>query len=150
MKKRETPSSPKIHKKFFRRLAETASHLLGSSQVFAIAIFLIILWALSGFYFGFNDTWQLVINTATTIGTFLMVILIQNTQTRESKSIQLKLDELLYGTKKTRDELMEIEEQSDEEIDALKEEFKKIREAYIAKIKKAVKETKPSKSRKKR
>jgi low affinity Fe/Cu permease len=120
----------------FRYLAENASRVLGSSKVFFIAILLILTWAASGFYYDFNNTWQLIINTGTTIGTFLMVILVQNTQTRESRSIQLKLDELLYGTKNTRNSLMEIEEQSDEEMEEFKQEFKKLREKYIARHKK--------------
>jgi len=108
---------------------------MGSSIVFFIAIVVIIAWGASGFYFGFNDTWQLIINTGTTIATFLMVILVQNTQNRESRSIQLKLDELIYGTKKTRNTLLEIEEQSDAEIDAFKQEFKLLREKYISESK---------------
>ncbi len=120
----------------FRAIAEIVSRGLGSSITFFIAIVLILGWGVSGFYFGFDNTWQLLINTGTTIGTFLMVILVQNTQTRESRSIQLKLDELLYGTKNTRDSLMEIEEQSDAEIEAFKKEFKQLREKYIARHKK--------------
>lgn len=119
-------------KQVFRLMAEKTSRLMGSPLVFFIAVFLILLWAFSGFYFGFDNTWQLIINTATTIGTFLMVILVQNTQTRETKSMQLKLDELLHGTKNTRDSLMEIEEQSDDEMEELKQEFKKLRENYIS------------------
>jgi low affinity Fe/Cu permease len=120
----------------FRHLAERVSRRLGSPLVFFIALILIIAWALTGFYFDFNNTWQLIINTGTTIATFLMVILIQNTQVRDAKSINLKLDELVLGTKATRNSLLEIEEQSDEEIDALKEEYKKLREKYIAHLEK--------------
>ncbi len=120
----------------FRFLAEKASRYLGSSFTFFIALFFILVWGASGFYFGFDNTWQLLINTATTIGTFLMVILVQNTQTRESRTMQLKLDELLYGTKNTRNSLMEIEEQSDAEIEEFKKEFKKLREKYISRHKK--------------
>lgn len=129
-------------KKFsFRILAQKASYFAGSSKVFSIAILVILIWGFSGILFDFDNTWQLLINTGTTILTFLMVILIQNTQTRESRSIQLKLDELLYGNKNTRNSLMEIEEQSDAEIDAFKEEFKKLREKYIAHHKKKHKHT---------
>lgn len=115
----------------FRLIAEKASRGLGSSITFIVAIILIIIWGISGLYFDFNNTWQLIINTATTIATFLIVILIQNTQTRESRSIQLKLDELVYGTKKTRNILLDIEEQSDEEMDKFQEEFRKLRKKYI-------------------
>lgn len=120
----------------FRYLAEMTSRRMGSPLAFFSALFLIILWAVSGFYLGFNETWQLIINTGTTIATFLMVILIQNTQYRESRSTQLKLNEILYGTKNTRDFFLEIEEESDEELDLLKEEFKKLREKYIEQLKK--------------
>ena len=116
----------------FRRLAEKASRIFGSSIAFFLALCFIFLWAISGFYFRFDDTWQLIINTATTIGTFVMVILVQNTQTRESRSMQLKLDELLYGTKNTRDSLVKIENESDAEMDRLDEEFKRLRKEYLA------------------
>jgi low affinity Fe/Cu permease len=117
----------------FRKIAEITSRRMGSPFVFFFALFLIILWAFSGFYLHFNEKWQLIINTGTTIATFLMVILIQNTQYRETRSIQLKLDELLYGTKNTRNSFLEIEEESDEELDELKKKFKELREAYIKK-----------------
>jgi low affinity Fe/Cu permease len=129
------PASDGI-KLIFRKFAEKTSRFMGSPLVFGIAVCSIALWGLLGFYFGFSDTWQLMINTATTIGTFLIVILIQNTQNRESRSIQLKLDELLRGTKNTRDSLMEIEEESDEELDRLKEEFHKTRERYLIQLEK--------------
>ncbi len=118
----------------FRQLAEITSHHLGSPYSFFIAIFLIILWTISGFYLEFNQTWQLIINTGTTIATFLMVILMQNTQYRETRSMQLKLNELLYGTKNTRNSFLEIEDESDEELDELKMKFKELREEYIQKM----------------
>lgn len=122
-------------KKTFRLVAEKTSNYTGSPHCFCLAIFLFIVWGVSGFYFNFSDTWQLMINTATTIGTFLMVILIQNTQNRDAKSIHIKLDELVRGIKETRNSLIAIEEQSDEEIDELKYEFKKLREEYILELK---------------
>lgn len=115
----------------FRCFAVKTAHVMGSPAIFFLAIFLIIVWAGTGFYFEFSDTWQLIINTGTTIATFLIVILIQNTQNRDSKSLHLKLDELLRGIKTTRNSLVEIEEQSDEEIDELKAEFQKIRKKYM-------------------
>jgi low affinity Fe/Cu permease len=133
--RKDSPSNGKV-KITFRRLAERTSHVMGSSIAFFIALTLIIFWGISGSYFEFSDTWQLIINTATTIGTFLIVILIQNTQNRESRSIQLKLDELVRGTKNTRNSLMEIEELSDEELDELKLEFKRSREKYMTKLEK--------------
>jgi len=120
---------------FFRYVAEITSRQMGSSWVFILAIFLIFLWVFSGFYLQFDETWQLIINTGTTIATFLMVILIQNTQYREARSTQLKLDELLYGTKNTRDIFVGIEEESDEELDHLKKEFVKLRKKHIEHLK---------------
>lgn len=119
----------------FRYIAEITSRRMGSPLAFFSALFLIIIWAVSGFYLGFDERWQLIINTGTTIATFLMVILIQNTQYRESRSTQLKLDELLYGTKNTRDSFLKIEEASDEELDLLKEEFQELREKYLERMK---------------
>lgn len=135
----ETDSSlkPKIKlHSIFRHMAEMTSRRLGSPIAFISALILIILWAISGFYLGFDERWQLIINTGTTIATFLMVILIQNTQYREARSTQLKLDEILYGTKNTRDFFLDIEEESDEELDLLKEEFRKIREIHLERLKK--------------
>ncbi len=123
------------HQSIFRYIAEMTSRRMGSPLAFFSALFLIILWAASGFYLGFDERWQLIINTGTTIATFLMVILIQNTQYREARSTQLKLDEILYGTKNTRDSFLEIEEESDEELDRLKNEFKELRKKYIERMK---------------
>lgn len=120
---------------FFRYIAEKTSRQMGSPVVFLLALFLIVGWAASGFYLGFNERWQLIINTGTTIATFLMVILIQNTQYREARSTQLKLNELLFGTKNTRDSFVEIEEESDEELDLLKEEFTALRKKYMNHLK---------------
>jgi low affinity Fe/Cu permease len=140
MEKESASPKPTLKKlkvrSIFRYLAEATSRRMGSPIAFLSALFLILVWALSGLYLGFGEKWQLIINTGTTIATFLMVILIQNTQYREARSTQLKLDELLYGTKNTRDSFMDIEEESDEELDLLKEEFKKLREKYIEQSKK--------------
>lgn len=120
----------------FRLVAENTSRSVGSPWSFLSAFLLIFAWAISGFYLNFSENWQLIINTSTTIATFLMVILVQNTQYRDARSTQLKLDELLHGTKTTRDSFMQIEEVSDEELDALREEFKELRKKYIEKMKK--------------
>ncbi len=125
----------------FRQIAEMTSRRMGSPLTFLAALFLIFLWVGSGFILGFDERWQLIINTGTTIATFLMVILIQNTQYRDARSIQLKLDELLYGTQNTRNSFLEIEEESDEELDLLKEEFKKLRKKYIEQLKSKKKKT---------
>lgn len=120
----------------FRSIAEMTSRQMGSPLAFLSALCLILLWFASGFYLGFGERWQLIINTGTTIATFLMVILIQNTQYREARSTQLKLDEILYGTKNTRDSFLDVEEESDEDLDLLKEEFKELRKKYIQQLKK--------------
>jgi len=138
-KNRQAKSSIPLKQKprsIFRCIAEAAARRMGSPGAFLAAWLLIIVWGTSGFYFGFDETWQLIINTGTTIATFLMVILIQNTQYRDARSIQLKLDEILFGTKNTRDFFLEIEEESDEELDILKEEFKELRRKYIERIQK--------------
>src|SRR6187401_1551937 len=96
----------------FRLLAETAAHAVGSYWAFLLALLTIVVWALTGAYFNYSDTWQLFINTGTTIFTFLMVFLIQNTQNRETRIIALKLDELLRGVEGARTGLVELDHMS--------------------------------------
>jgi low affinity Fe/Cu permease len=96
--------------------------------MFVSALLIIVLWALTGPLFHFSDTWQLVINTGTTIITFLMVFLIQNTQNRDAEAIQLKLDELLRAVTEARTSLVDLEDLSDGELDRLREEFQQLRE----------------------
>lgn len=110
----------------FRKFAHSASIVTGTAWAFLIAVATIIVWAATGPLFGFSDTWQLVINTSTTIITFLMVFLIQNTQNRESKAIQLKLDELVRSIKDARDSFIDLEDLSDEELSRLQEQFEKL------------------------
>lgn len=106
-----------MHEKF-RKFAEKVSHAVGSSYVFILAVVVITVWLLTGPIFHFSNTWQLVINTGTTIITFLMVFIIQNTQNRESKTLHLKIDELIYATKKASDdEFIDAENLSDEELE---------------------------------
>ncbi len=114
-------------KKAFRRIAARISAIAGSAGAFSLAFLIIVTWALTGPVFGFSDTWQLVINTGTTIVTFLMVFLIQNTQNRDSKAMQLKLDELIRATR-ARDSFIDIEDLSDEELTALAKKFQRIHE----------------------
>lgn len=128
------PGMPHRWEVLFRRLAETTAHRMGSPLAFLLALLLIVAWALSGFFLGFDQRWQLIINTGTTIATFLIVILVQNTQYRESRSIQLKLDELLLRQQSNGDFFMEVEEESDEELELLKEKFKELRKKYIARL----------------
>lgn len=110
----------------FRHFARRISDAVGTPIAFFIAFFTIIIWILSGPYFRFSDTWQLVINTATTIVTFLMVFLIQNAQNRDAKAFHLKLDELLKGVKGARTELVDLEDMTDEEIEKMQIEFKEL------------------------
>ncbi|MCC2630414.1 MAG: putative small integral rane protein [Candidatus Paceibacter sp.] len=116
----------------FRKIAHKASEIVGSANIFMFALILIIIWAMSGHYYNYSDTWQLVINTGTTILTFLMVILIQNTQNREARATQLKLDELIWGIKSARNKLIDLEDMSDEEIEKMQKEFEHIREKITA------------------
>jgi len=113
----------------FGRFAACASSWLGSKIAFAAAGLLIVTWALTGPLFHFSDTWQLVINTGTTIVTFLMVFLIQNTQNRDARAINLKLDELIRSIASARDKMMNIEKLSDVELDSLEAQFERIRAA---------------------
>src|SRR5437867_349214 len=113
---------------FFHNLACRSCILAGTPWAFLLAVIIIVLWLCTGPLFHFSDTWQLIINTGTTVVTFLMVFLIQNTQNREMKALQLKLDELLRGVKGARTSLVNLEELTDEELDRLKEEFRKMSE----------------------
>lgn len=117
-------------KDLFRRFAGFIAYIVGTSRAFAIALILIVLWGLTGPIFHFSDTWQLVINTTTTIITFLMVFLIQNTQNRDSKAIHIKLDELIKGVRGARNILVNLEELPDEEIEKLQNQFRGLHEKY--------------------
>jgi low affinity Fe/Cu permease len=111
----------------FRVFARRTSVKLGSAWAFVGALFIIIVWAITGPTFHFSDTWQLIINTGTTIVTFLMVFLIQNTQNRDAKAMHLKLDEVIRALKKARNEMVDLEELSDEELGKLEDQFRRIR-----------------------
>src|SRR4029077_11749106 len=111
----------------FRVFARRSSMMLGSAWAFAGAVLVIAVWLITGPTFHFSDTWQLIINTATTIITFLMVFLIQNTQNRDAKAVHLKLDELIRAIKDARNELVDLEDLSDEELKKLEEQFRRLR-----------------------
>lgn len=111
----------------FRCFAQPSSILLGSAWAFAAAVLAILLWMLTGPTFHFSDTWQLIINTATTIVTFLMVFLIQNTQYRDAKAMHLKLDEVIRALKGARNQLVDLEELSDQDLKKLEEQFRRLR-----------------------
>ena len=112
----------------FRVFAQRSSVMLGSAWAFTGAVFVIAVWLITGPTFHFSDTWQLIINTATTIITFLMVFLIQNTQNRDAKAMHLKLDELIRAIQGARNELVDLEQLSDEELEKLEEQFRRMRE----------------------
>jgi low affinity Fe/Cu permease len=112
----------------FHKLARRISDAIGSPLAFAGALLVIVVWAIAGPFVGFTDTWQLMINTGTTIVTFLVVFMIQNTQTRDAKAVQLKLDELLRAVREARTGLVDLEEMSDQELDALHKEFQALRQ----------------------
>jgi low affinity Fe/Cu permease len=126
----------------FRKLAIKTSTVVGRPWAFIAALIIILTWALSGPVFGFSDTWQLFINTGTTIMTFLMVFLIQNTQNRDSKALHLKLDELIRSLKGTsHDKFLKAEELPDEEIEKLQEHFRKLHNKYEAVLSKRKKQS---------
>ncbi len=111
-------------KELFRKISARISNAVGSAYAFLIALSVIIIWGISGPMFGYSDTWQLVINTGTTIVTFLMVFLIQNTQNRDSKGLHLKLDELIANTKGASNTFMDLDTLSDDDLNRLDEHFK--------------------------
>jgi low affinity Fe/Cu permease len=111
----------------FRCFAQRASTLLGSAWAFCGAVLVIVVWLVTGPTFHFSDTWQLIINTATTVVTFLMVFLIQNTQNRDAKAMHLKLDELIRALKGARNQLVDLEELSDNDLRKLEEQFRRLR-----------------------
>lgn len=112
----------------FRRFAHKASNIMGSPWLFVLALIIVIGWALTGPLFNFSNTWQLIINTSTTVVTFLMVFVIQNTQNRDALAMHLKLDELLRGVKDARNDLIDLENSTDEQLARYEDEFKRLRE----------------------
>lgn len=134
-------------KELFRKIAARISNATGTANAFLIALGIIILWGVTGPAFGYSDTWQLVINTGTTIVTFLMVFLIQNTQNRDSKAIHLKLDELIRSTKSARNAFVDLENFTDADLELLDREFKEAHEelkenATVRRLRKQIEEEK--------
>jgi low affinity Fe/Cu permease len=111
----------------FGVFARKTSNILGSAWAFVVALLIIVVWAATGPTFHYSDTWQLIINTGTTIVTFLMVFLIQNTQNRDAKAVHLKLDELIRALGPARNRLVDLEKLSDDELKSLEGEFEKLR-----------------------
>ena len=112
----------------FRKLAERTASAVGSAWAFGLALLTLVVWGLLGPAHHYSDSWQLVVNTGTTIVTFLMVFLIQNTQNREARAMRLKLDELLRAVRGARNSLVELDELTDEQLETLEREFRAIRE----------------------
>jgi low affinity Fe/Cu permease len=121
-----------VKRNLFMRFSNKAADWTGSPQAFIAAVAIIVIWAISGPLFGYSDTWQLVINTGTTIVTFLMVFLIQNTQNRDSKAMQLKLDELIRVMPGAHTRLLDLEELSDKDLQRIRDKYEQIaRDARI-------------------
>lgn len=116
-----------LMKELFHRIARRISNAIGTPVAFILALASIVLWAVTGPLFGYSDTWQLIINTATTVVTFLVVFLIQNTQNHDSRAVHLKLDELLRAVKRARNSLVDLEELPEEELAKLEAEFRRLR-----------------------
>ena len=114
---------PTKSKSWFTRFAKWTAHASGRPITFGLACGIVVVWALTGPLFAFSDTWQLVINTGTTIVTFLMVFLIQNTQNRDSEATQVKLDEIIRALETGKNELLDLEELDDRELDRIRDEY---------------------------
>lgn len=115
----------------FHTFAVRVSRRVGSSAFFAIALLLVALWAILGMAYGFTDSWLLIINTTCSVVTFLMVILIQNTQNRDNRAVQLKLNELLKGVRSARTDLVGLEDLTDKELDYLQDDFRRLRQEFV-------------------
>jgi low affinity Fe/Cu permease len=118
----------------FRKFSQRTSEMVGSSWAFLLAALTVIIWLVTGPIFKFSDTWQLVINTGTTIVTFLMVFLIQNTQNRDAKAMHLKLDELIRTNSKARNALIDLEDLNDEQVQEIQKSFQHMHQSEIPEV----------------
>ena len=125
----------------YSRFAKAAAHFCGRPRVFVLAVGVIAAWIITGPIFGFSDTWQLVINTGTTIITFLMVFLIQNTQNRDTEAIQVKLDELIRATKGAHNALLDLEELEEETLNAFRAKYQALASAARVELSRGLKDT---------
>jgi low affinity Fe/Cu permease len=126
---------------WFTRFAKSTAYFTGRPFTFLVAVLVIVVWAVTGPIFKFSDTWQLIINTSTTIITFLMVFLIQNTQNRDSEAIQVKLDELIRVSEGAHTALLDLEELEDEELDRIREKYEKLAERAREKLRQGLPDT---------
>ena len=126
---------------WYSRFAKGAARFCGLPRVFVLALGVIAVWAITGPLFRFSDTWQLVINTGTTIVTFLMVFLIQNTQNRDTEAIQLKLDELIRATKGAHNALLDLEELEDRTLEAFRKKYEMLAQAARKELRRGVRDT---------
>jgi low affinity Fe/Cu permease len=117
---------PTRSRSWFTRLTKWTAHVSGRSSTFILAVLTIVIWALTGPMFGFSNTWQLVINTGTTIVTFLMVFLIQSTQNRDAEAMQIKLDEIIRSIEGAKNELLDLEELEDEDLEQARDGYEKL------------------------
>ena len=132
----------------FTRFAKWAARATGKPGAFIVAASIIVLWALSGPIFDFSDTWQLVINTGTTIITFLMVFLIQNTQNRDTEAMQIKLDELIRAVEPAQNTVLDLEEMDEDELDRIRAEYEELAQKAREKLQNSKsKKTSPAKAR---
>ncbi|MBI5907450.1 MAG: low affinity iron permease family protein [Polaromonas sp.] len=129
------------HSAWYSRFAKASAHFCGRPRMFALAVAVIVAWLITGPLFHFSDTWQLVINTSTTIITFLMVFLIQNTQNRDTEAIQVKLDELIRATKGAHNALLDLEDMEEENLDSFRTRYQALASAARAELKKGVQDT---------
>jgi low affinity Fe/Cu permease len=125
----------------FSRFAAWTAYAVGHPSTFITAVLVILGWAITGPIFGFNDTWQLVINTATTIVTFLMVFLIQNTQNRDNEALQLKLDELIRATEGAHNALLDLEELSQQELNRIRASYEELARCAREDIQRGLRDT---------
>lgn len=126
---------------WYSRFAKSAAHFCGRPRVFVVAVLVILVWIMTGPIFHYSDTWQLVINTGTTIVTFLMVFLIQNTQNRDTEAIQVKLDELIRATKGAHNVLLDLEELEDDTLEAFRRRYEALAAAARAELHRGKKDT---------
>lgn len=126
---------------WYLSFAKAAAHICGRPSVFVIAVFVIVAWVISGPIFHFSDTWQLVINTGTTIVTFLMVFLIQNTQNRDTEAIQIKLDELIRATKGAHNALLDLEELEQDILESFRKRYAALADAARKELRDGINDT---------